>query len=55
MLTLKDFSRDELGYLVWVAADLKERLKSWGEVGHTVEFPERNRRTDHVTVFWLPF
>jgi len=32
LLTLKDFSKDEIGYLLWTAADLKERIKNGKEV-----------------------
>lgn len=32
LLTLKDFSSDEIGYLLWTAADLKERIKKGKEV-----------------------
>lgn len=33
LLTLKDFTGDEIGYLLWSAADLKERVKKSKEVG----------------------
>ena len=32
LLTLKDFSSDEIRYLLWTAADLKERIKNRKEV-----------------------
>ena len=32
LLTLKDFSSDEIRYLLWTAADLKERIKTHKEV-----------------------
>ena len=31
-LTLNNFSGDEIRYLIWVSADLKERIKKWKEV-----------------------
>ena len=33
LLTLKDFTSDEIGYLLWTAADLKQRIKNGNEVG----------------------
>ena len=33
LLTLKDFSNSEIGYLLWSAADLKKRIKVDKEVG----------------------
>ena len=35
LLTLKDFTSNEIGYLLWSAADLKERIKTSKEVGKT--------------------
>ena len=32
LLTLKDFKSDEIRYLLWTAADLKERIKNGKEV-----------------------
>lgn len=32
LLTLKDFSNSEIGYLLWTAADLKKRVKDDKEV-----------------------
>ena len=33
LLTLKDFTKDEIRYFLWTAADLKERIKNGKEVG----------------------
>lgn len=52
LLTLKDFSGDEIGYLLWTAADLKERIKNGKETVRLLEgksaaliFQKRSTRT----------
>jgi len=52
LLTLKDFSSDEIGYLLWTAADLKERIKNGKETVRLLEgksaafiFQKRSTRT----------
>lgn len=52
LLTLKDFTSDEIGYLLWTAADLKQRIKNGNETVRLLEgksaaliFQKRSTRT----------
>ena len=38
LLSLKDYTGDEIRYLLWTATDLKERIKKSKEVGRKVVF-----------------